>query len=87
MSTETIKALTYDQALKQAQDLIQELEQYSGQYSVQELLDKSKLAAALITHCRSKITGIEQEVKKIIDSLPSETNDTPASNEEEDYPF
>ena len=39
MSTETIKALTYDQALKQAQDLIQELEQYSGKYSVQELLD------------------------------------------------
>ncbi|GEO06637.1 hypothetical protein AAE02nite_43010 [Adhaeribacter aerolatus] len=64
--------LTYQQALDELTDLVNELE--NENIPIDDLADKVKRASDLIQYCQSKLTHTNTEVKKIISKLdnPSE---------------
>ncbi|HRP53768.1 MAG TPA: exodeoxyribonuclease VII small subunit [Fluviicola sp.] len=61
------KALTYDQAFEELQQLISDIE--LGEISVDILSTKVKRASELITFCKQKLTTTEDEVQKILQEL------------------
>ncbi len=64
--------LTYQQAIDELTDLVNELE--NENIPIDDLADKVKRASDLIQYCQSKLTHTNTEVKKIIAKLdnPSE---------------
>lgn len=61
------KALTYDQAFEELQQLISDIE--LGEISVDILSTKVKRASELIAFCKQKLTTTEDEVQKILQEL------------------
>jgi exodeoxyribonuclease VII small subunit len=59
--------LTYQEALSELTDIVQQLE--SESIPIDELADKVKRASALIHYCQSRLTATDTEVKKIISQL------------------
>ena len=58
---------TYIEAYEELKRIIKELE--TGNVSVDQLSEKVKRAAFLITLCKTKLTDTEEEVNKVIDSM------------------
>ena len=59
--------LTYQQALEELTELVNELE--NENIPIDDLADKVKRASELISYCQSKLTHTNTEVKKIIAQL------------------
>lgn len=52
--------LTYEQAMAQLQQILEELQ--GEQSSIDELTSKSKQAKELLEYCRAKLRGVEEEL-------------------------
>jgi exodeoxyribonuclease VII small subunit len=63
--------LNYTTAFEELQKIVSEIEK--GEISVDELSEKVKRAAQLIKICKSKLTGTEEDVNKILQELSSPT--------------
>lgn len=63
--------LTYQQALQELTDIVQQLENES--IPIDELAEKVKRASALINYCQSRLTATDTEVKKIISQLENKS--------------
>lgn len=63
--------LTYQQALQELTDIVQQLENES--IPIDELAEKVKRASALINYCQSRLTATDSEVKKIISQLENKS--------------
>lgn len=57
----------YSEAFEELQIIVSEIE--DGQISVDELSEKVRRAAVLITICKSKLTSTEEDVAKILKDL------------------
>lgn len=55
------KKLTYDQAMEELQTIVKELQEQA--VNMDELSDKVKRAADLLTHCREKLRSTEKETE------------------------
>ena len=71
LNTEEISSLSYDQAITEAEEILNRLE--NEKLPIDQVLEMSKRAAGLIKHCQSKIEEIGGEVDKILASLRSDT--------------
>lgn len=60
----------YSEAFEELQIIVSEIE--DGQISVDELSEKVRRAAVLITICKSKLTSTEEDVAKILKDLGEE---------------
>ena len=56
--------MTYDEQLKQLEQIVSEIE--SGQLSIDQLATKVKTATKLLADCRKQLTKVETEVNKIL---------------------
>ncbi len=65
--------INYTQAFEELQRIVSEIEM--GEISVDELSEKVKRAAQLITICRSKLSTTEEDVNKILKELGNVTKD------------
>ena len=63
----------YTEAFKELQTIVSDIEQ--GEISVDELSQKVKRAAQLITICKLKLTTTEEDVNRILKELEGATND------------
>ena len=63
----------YTDAFEELQTIVSEIEQ--GEISVDELSQKVKRAAQLITICKSKLTTTEEDVNRILKELDGATKD------------
>ncbi len=61
--------MTYSEAYKQLEAIIEEIE--NEQIGIDELTKKIKHASELITYCKTMITNTEKEVKRLLDSSNS----------------
>jgi exodeoxyribonuclease VII small subunit len=61
MSTDT---LTYDIALKELQNIVNDLQEEA--LGIDQLSDKVKRAAVLIQFCKEKLRSTEDEVKNLL---------------------
>lgn len=59
--------IKYTDAFEELQKIVLEIEQ--GEISVDELSEKVKRAAALITICKKKLTTTEEDVNQILKEL------------------
>lgn len=57
----------YAQAFEELQQIVSEIEE--GQISVDELSEKVKRAAYLISICKAKLSSTEEDVSKILKDL------------------
>ncbi|MDP3398736.1 MAG: exodeoxyribonuclease VII small subunit [Bacteroidales bacterium] len=60
-----IENLTYKEALKQLEDLVNRIE--SPEADITNLAEDVKRAISLVKHCREQIKGFGQELDKIIE--------------------
>lgn len=60
---------TYAQAFEELQQIVSEIEE--GHISVDELSEKVKRAAQLITICKTKLSTTEEDVNRILKDLDS----------------
>ncbi|MDO9680305.1 MAG: exodeoxyribonuclease VII small subunit [Bacteroidales bacterium] len=60
-----IENLTYKEALKQLEDLVNRIE--SPEADITNLAEDVKRAISLVKHCREQIKGFGQEMDKIIE--------------------
>jgi len=63
----------YTDAFEELQTIVSEIEQ--GEISVDELSQKVKRAAQLITICKLKLTTTEEDVSRILKELDRATKD------------
>ncbi|MFW9598131.1 MAG: exodeoxyribonuclease VII small subunit [Paludibacter sp.] len=63
-----IKKTSYDDARKELEQILQELEN-DKELSMDSIAEKVKRAAALIDICKKHLHGIDQELEKIISEL------------------
>ena len=63
----------YTDAFNELQTIVSEIEQ--GEISVDELSQKVKRAAQLITICKLKLTTTEEDVNRILKELDGATKD------------
>ena len=61
--------INYTDAFNELQTIVSDIEQ--GEISVDELSEKVKRAAHLITICKRKLTTTEEDVSKILKELDS----------------
>lgn len=61
------KQPNYAEAFEELQQIVSEIEE--GQISVDELSDKVKRAAELISICKAKLSSTEEDVNKILKDL------------------
>jgi len=61
------KDLTYEDALKQLEEIVSMLE--LGQLSIDVLTEKLAQAEQLLTFCKAKLTHTNTEVKKILENM------------------
>jgi exodeoxyribonuclease VII small subunit len=66
--------INYTEAFEELQRIVSEIEQ--GEISVDELSEKVKRAAFLISICKTKLTTTEADVNKILKELGSTSIDT-----------
>ena len=64
--------LTYQQALEELTDIVEQLENES--IPIDELAEKVKRASILINYCQSRLTATDSEVKKIISQLENKAD-------------
>ena len=57
--------MTYEESLKQLEDIVQKME--AGDYSIDELAEKLTLAQQLISQCKDKLCKTDTEIKKILE--------------------
>jgi exodeoxyribonuclease VII small subunit len=57
--------VSYEAALKELEGLVQQME--SGQLPLAELLSGYQRGAELLTHCRTQLDAVEQQIK-VLDS-------------------
>ncbi len=57
--------MTYEESLKQLEDIVRQME--AGNYSIDQLAEKLKLAQQLITECKEKLYKTDSEIKKILE--------------------
>lgn len=69
-NNEDILELSYDQAVEETEQLLNELEQ--GGLPIDKVLEKSRRVVALIAHCRAQIQKIGTEVNEILKELKEE---------------
>ncbi|MBF0618576.1 MAG: exodeoxyribonuclease VII small subunit [Candidatus Omnitrophica bacterium] len=62
--------IKYSKALEKLEDIIKKIE--NEEIDVDELADKVKEAASLITICREKIEKADLEVKEVVDKFKEE---------------
>ncbi len=67
MATKKKEQLSYTQASKRLETILQEIE--SGEADVDELSARVEEGAALINLCREKLSRTELKVKKVVDAL------------------
>ena len=60
----------YTEAFEELQQIVSEIEE--GQISVDELSEKVKRAAMLISICKMKLSATEEDVNKILKDLDKE---------------
>ena len=72
LHTADIAGLTYDQAITEAEEILNRLE--NEKLPIDKVLEMSKRAAGLIKHCQGKIEEIGGEVDKILASLRSDSS-------------
>jgi exodeoxyribonuclease VII small subunit len=65
--------INYTEAFEELQRIVSEIEM--GEISVDELSEKVKRAAQLITICRSKLSTTEEDVNKILKELGNVAKD------------
>lgn len=58
--------MTYEESLKQLEDIVQKME--AGDYSIDELAEKLTLAQQLISQCKEKLEKTDSEIKKILEN-------------------
>ena len=61
------KQLTYEEAYKELENIISDIE--DGEIGVDVLSEKVKRAAELIAFCKQKLSTTESDVQKILDDL------------------
>ena len=61
--------INYSEAFDELQGIVSEIE--DGEISVDDLSEKVKRAALLITICKTKLTKTEEDVTKILNELES----------------
>lgn len=69
----TNKKPSYTEAFSELQQIVREIE--NGQISVDELSEKVRRAAELITLCRQKLTSTEEDVNKILKEMEDSTKE------------
>ena len=57
--------MTYEESLKQLEDIVQQME--AGKYSIDQLAEKLKQAQQLISQCKEKLYKTDTEIKKILE--------------------
>ena len=57
--------MTYEESLKQLEEIVQQME--AGNYSIDQLADQLKTAQQLISQCREKLYKTDTEIKKILE--------------------
>jgi len=62
---------SYSDAFEELQSIVKEIEE--GEISVDELSEKVKRAAELITICREKLSTTEEDVNQILRELDDKT--------------
>lgn len=67
------KDLTYTQAIEELEKIVAEIEE--GKVSVDILSEKVKRASFLIKLCRTRLTGTEEDVMKILEDPSLNTPD------------
>ena len=70
MATKKKEQLSYTQASKRLETILQEIE--SGEADVDELCARVEEGAALIQLCREKLSSTELKVKKVVEALAKE---------------
>ena len=63
---------TYIDAFNELQQIVTDIE--SGDINVDDLAEKIKRAASLITICKTKLTASEQEVDQLLSQLQHENS-------------
>ena len=58
--------MTYDEQLKQLEQIVSEIE--SGQLSIDQLAIKVKMATKLLADCRKQLTKVEKDIDKILNT-------------------
>jgi exodeoxyribonuclease VII small subunit len=61
------KKLTYNEAVKEVEDILEKLE--NEELDVDELTDKVKRVSQLIKYCKEKLNGTEKEIRGIIEDM------------------
>ena len=61
------KKLTYTEAIRELELIVEEIEE--GSVSVDELSEKVKRAAFLLRICKEKLSSTEDDVKKILEEI------------------
>jgi len=61
------KKLTYKEAVKEVEDILEKLE--NEELDVDELTDKVKRVSQLIKYCKDKLNGTEKEIRGIIEDM------------------
>ena len=64
---EDLSALTYDQAVTEAEEILNRLE--NEKLPIDQVIEMSKRVSALLKHCQSKIEEAGVEIDKVLASL------------------
>ena len=59
------KKMTYEEAMKRLENIVKKME--SGEMDIDSLADNLKEAKGLAEFCKTKLTIVEEEVKKCLD--------------------
>lgn len=62
--------LTYAKALAELEEIVSKME--SNQYQIDELTEKVKRVAVLVTFCKNKLRETNKEVQKIFEDINRE---------------
>ncbi len=80
--TEDTNELTYDQAMKELESILESVENES--ISVDELEKRIKRARELIHFCRERLRSTEASVNTVLEDLEGELGDGGSESEEAD---
>ncbi len=83
MDTKITHELTYNEAMGQLNDIIEQIER--GALDVDLLLELTEKAVHLISFCKDKLTKADLEIDKMLQRLNqknAETGETPATSDD-----
>lgn len=78
----TPETYTYTQAFEELQQIVREIER--GEILIDELSEKVKRAKALIEICKTKLSGTEADVNKLLANLAGEKSEDSTDQGNED---